>query len=76
MSNKIELNDEELDLVNGGDITYTWNGTSGRIGINGDNKFILVDKDAFVAYYDSVHGQQSDGQILTYLIKNGIAKKA
>ena len=75
MANKIELNDEELDLVNGGDITYTWNGTSGRIGINGNNKFILVDKAAFVAYYNKVHGKESDGSILNYLLQHGIATK-
>lgn len=75
MGNKIELNDEELDLVNGGDITYTWNGTSGRIGINGNNKFILVDKAAFVTYYNKAHGVESDGAILNYLIQHGIAKK-
>ena len=75
MSNKIELHDEELERVNGGDITYTWNGTSGRIGINGDNKFILVDKAAFVAYYTEVHGKVTDGAILAHLIRNNIAKK-
>lgn len=75
MSGKYELTDEELDFVNGGDITYTWNGTSGTIGVNGNNKFILVDKAAFVEYYNSVHGTVSDGAILAYLIRNGIAKK-
>lgn len=76
MSNKIELNDEELDLVSGGDISYTWNGTSGRIGIDGNNKYILVDKDAFVAYYNKAHGNESDGAILAHLLKSGIARKA
>lgn len=76
MSDKVELRDEELDLVNGGDITYTWNGTSGRIGINGDNKFILVDKAAFVSYLNQVHGTMSDGKILANLMKQGVVKKA
>lgn len=75
MSNKIELKDEELDFVNGGDITYTWNGTSGTIGINGDNRFILVDKDAFVSYYNEVHGKVTEGEALAYLLRSGIAKK-
>ena len=75
MSDRIELHEEELDQVNGGNITYTWNGTSGRIGINGDNKFILVNKEAFVKYYTEVHGKVSDGAILAYLIRNGYATK-
>lgn len=75
MSNKVELNDEELDLVNGGDITYTWNGTSGRIGIDGNNAFILVDKQAFINYYNTAHGKETDGNILRYLLAHGIARK-
>ena len=72
---KMELHDDELDLVNGGDITYTWNGTSGTIGINGYNPFILVNKEAFVKYLNKVHGTMKDSEILTYLLEQGIAKK-
>lgn len=76
MSNKVELHEEELDNVTGGDITYTWNGTSGRIGINGNNVFILVNKTAFIEYYNSVHGTGvKDADILKYLLAHGIATK-
>ena len=74
MADKVELKNEELDFVSGGDITYTWNGTSGTIGIDGNNVFILVDKDAFVEYYNKVHGKETDGNILRYLLANNIAK--
>ncbi len=73
---KIELFDEELDNVNGGKITYTWHDAtqSGTIGLNGNNCFILVDKGAFVAYYNSVKGTMSDGAILKQLFNQGIIK--
>ena len=74
MSNRTELSNEELDFVNGGDITYTWNGTSGTIGLDGNNPFILVDKDAYLEYFNKVHGTMTDGDILRYLLAHGIAK--
>lgn len=75
MSDKIKLNEEELDLVSGGDITYTWNGTSGSIGLDGNNPFILVDKQAYLDYFNSVKGTMTDGDILRNLLAKGIAKR-
>lgn len=72
---KMELHDDELDLVTGGDITYTWTGTTGTIGINGNNPFILVSKEAFVKYYNQVHGTMTDAEILTNLLAQGVIKK-
>ncbi len=72
---KMELHDDELDLVTGGDITYTWNGTSGTVGINGNNPFILVNKPAFVTYLNKVHGTMTDAEILTNLLAQGVIKK-
>ncbi len=72
---KVELFDEELIDVTGGQITYTWDGSVGTIGMNGRNPYTLVDKDAFVAYYKSVQGTGiKDSQILRYLLEHGIAK--
>ena len=75
MSNKVELFGEDLEAVTGGNITYTWDGSSGTIGLNGNNRYILVNKDAFIYYWKSVAGTCSDAQVLTYLIQNGYAKK-
>lgn len=72
---RIELNDQVLEDVSGGNITYTWDGTSGTIGIDGDNRFVLLDKAAFVSYYNSVKGTMKDSQILTNLFNQGIIKK-
>lgn len=67
-----ELLDEELDAVSGGKITYTWNGTIGSIGINGNNPYILLDKDAFGAYYMKVKDTMGETKILKNLLKMGI----
>ena len=74
MANKIELLDEELMAINGGRITYTWDGETGTIGINDNNPYILVDKDAFVAYFKSVQGTMKDSEILRHLRENGVIR--
>lgn len=76
MDKRIKIEEEALEGITGGKITYTWNGTSGTIGINGNNNLILVDKDAFVSYYNSVQGQGlKDSQILTNLLNQGVIKQ-
>lgn len=66
-----KLNDDDLELVAGGDISYTWDGSIGTIGINGNNVFILVDKEYFVSYLNSVHGTMTDADILNHLLSVG-----
>lgn len=70
-----QLSDDELDLVAGGDISYTWNGSSGTIGLDGNNVFVLTDKQAYLDYFNSVHGTMTDGDILRNLLAMGIARK-
>lgn len=67
--------DSDLDNVTGGQITYTWDGSIGTIGINDNNAFILLDKDAFVSYYNSVKGTGiKESAILKNLLAKGIIK--
>ena len=61
MAGMVELLDDDLIDINGGQITYTWNGETGSIGINGNNPFILVNKDDFVTYYNTHIGTDCDG---------------
>lgn len=75
MSDRIEIKDNELNDVTGGKITYTWNGTTGSIGINGNNNFVLLDKNAFGAYYSQVKDTLSEKEILKNLMAKGIIKK-
>ncbi len=56
----------------GGSITYTWDGTSGTVRTSGGATFILLDKDAFVAFYTENKGSMSDKQIIQNLLDMGI----
>lgn len=73
---KVAIFDDELDNVTGGKITYTWDGSKGTIGINDNNVFTLLNKDAFVSYYNSVKGSGiKESEILKNLLAKGIIKK-
>lgn len=75
MSDRRELQFDDLENITGGQITYTWDGSSGSIGINGNNPYILLDKDAFGAYYSEVKDDMSETKILKNLLAMGIIKK-
>lgn len=75
MAEKHEIREEELDRVSGGEITYTWDGTQGSIGINGCNNFVLLDKNAFGSYYAKNKATMSEKDILKNLFAMGIIKK-
>ncbi len=75
MANRLEIMDEELDNVSGGKITYTWNGTEGSLGINGNNKYKLLNKDAFVNIYNQMKADYSDADIIKALREQGIIVK-
>ncbi len=75
MSERIELFDDELLNVSGGQITYTWDGTTGTIGMNGYNPFVLVNKGAFITYYNEVKGTKSDAEILSHLLATGVIRR-
>ncbi len=47
MANRMELNEELLDDVVGGNLTYTWFGGQGTCGLNNNNKWKFTDKSAF-----------------------------
>ena len=73
---KVAIFDDDLDNVTGGKITYTWDGNVGTIGIDGNNAFVLLDKDAFTSYYNSVKGTGiKESQVLKNLLAKGIIKK-
>lgn len=75
MADRKVINDVELDNVTGGKITYTWNGEIGSIGINGNNNFVLLDKNAFGAYYAKHKDEKSEKEILKDLMAQGIIKR-
>lgn len=72
MANRIEINENDLANVAGGKITYTWDGKQGSIGINGNNNLVLLDKDAFGAYYAEHKDTMAEVDILRNLFAQGI----
>lgn len=66
------LTEEELGNVTGGQITYTWNGEKGTIGLNGNNNLVLLDKAAFGEYYAANKDTMSEMNILLNLFAMGV----
>lgn len=47
MSDRIELNEENLEDVSGGNLTYTWFGGQGTCGLNNNNVWKFENKEVF-----------------------------
>jgi len=47
MDNRVQLDDELLEDVVGGNLTYTWFGGQGTCGLNNNNKWKFTDKTKF-----------------------------
>jgi len=75
MANRIAINEEQLDNVTGGAITYTWDGKTGSLGLNGKNTYMLLDKAAFLEVYNELFGKVSDAEIIKTLREKKIIKK-
>lgn len=76
MADRIAINEEQLENISGGAITYTWDGHTGSLGIDGNNIFTLLDKTAYLKVYNEYFGKKSDVEIIQILKKQGIIKKA
>jgi hypothetical protein len=50
MSERFEINDELLEEVVGGNLTYTWSGGKGTCGLNNNNKWKFNDKEKFETF--------------------------
>jgi hypothetical protein len=75
MADRKQINEEELDIVTGGQLTYTWDGSKGSFGVNGNNPYILLDKEAYLSYYNEVKDSLSELDIVRNLLAKGIIKK-
>jgi hypothetical protein len=75
MADRKMIQEEELESVNGGQITYCWNGETGSLGMNGNNTYRLLDKAAFLKVYNEMFGKFSDAEIIKELRNQGIIKK-
>lgn len=77
MDNRIELNDEMLDEVVGGNLTYTWFGGQGTCGLNNNNKWEFTDKDRFVSFMKDcmINKKMTDVETLQAMVAAGIIWK-
>lgn len=47
MSERLNIPEERLEDIVGGNLTYTWFGGQGTCGLNNNNKWVFSDKQAF-----------------------------
>ena len=74
MPNRIEIKDDDLGQISGGQITYTWDGTIGSLGVDGYNPYLLLDKEKFLEYYNANKETVSESKMIKYLKDNHIIK--
>lgn len=67
------LNEEMLEDVVGGNITYKWRNGVGSCGLNGNYNYTFSNKSAFVAAVMKYYSQgMNDAQILAALVNDGV----
>ena len=73
MSNRVELNDELMENVIGGTITFDWDGKVGHCGLNGDKSYTFTSRGDLIAFCKVCHSKgMTDAECLNALIENGI----
>lgn len=77
MPNRIQLDDQMLEDVVGGNITYTWFGGQGTCGLNNNNKWKFSDKAKFESFMkDCLQNKgMSDVDTLKAMVAAGIIWK-
>ena len=50
MANRMQINDDMLEEVVGGNLTYTWFGGQGTCGLNNNNKWKFSNKVKFESF--------------------------
>lgn len=73
MSNRIEISEEALDQVVGGNITFDWDGKIGHCGLNGAKNYTFGSRSDFVAAVTACYkAGMSDAETLQKLVAQGI----
>ena len=77
MSEHIRIDEDLLDEVVGGNITYTWYGGQGTCGLNNNNKWKFSDKATFESFMkDCLQNKgMSDVETLKAMLAAGIIWK-
>ena len=77
MANRVQLNDDSLDLVVGGNLTYEWYGGLGKCGLNNNHKWSFTNKTEFESFMKEcmIEKGMSDVDTLKAMVANGIIWK-
>ena len=71
MSERKEINEDTLEMIVGGKVTYTWGNGHGTCGLNGNNKYQFDDLDEFENFVNT-HPDLRNGYLLDALLAAGI----
>jgi len=77
MSKREMISEEKLDVIVGGNITYTWDGSEGTCGLSGNNKWKFNNKTDFedMMVDCMVNKGMSDVDTLKAMVQAGIIWK-
>lgn len=68
-----QLNDDMMDSIVGGKITFDWDGATGHCGLDGDKSYTFTNKQQFVGRaIDCYNAGYSDSETLQKLREEGI----
>lgn len=73
MAKRVEINEEILESVAGGNITFDWDGRVGHCGLNGDKSYTFNSRAEFVAAVTNCFkAGKSDAECLEQLVADGV----
>lgn len=73
MSKRVEINEDFLENVAGGNITFDWDGHVGHCGLNGDKSYTFNSRSEFVAAVTTCYkAGMSDAECLEQLINDKV----
>lgn len=73
MNNRIEINDEALETIVGGNITFDWDGHVGHCGLNGDKSYTFDSRSDFVAAVTACYkAGMSDAECMNKLAEDKV----
>ena len=71
MGDRIQIDDNTLDNVVGGKVTYTWGNGHGTCGLNGNNKYKFDSLEKFETFVNA-HPDLRNGYLLDAMLDAGI----
>ena len=73
MAERVQLSEEMMESVTGGNITFTWRYEHGTCGLNGDYSYEFDDRGAFLGKVKECYANgMNDAQTIDALLDAGI----